>query len=160
VPGTAQGGSLTITWTAGYGQSAPVVPATVTGDGNTLDVSGNPFISGPYTVGGHSFTYPGGEGPSADGSFPFTISACTAPSNITVSTTCSATTGPTATVTFSGVTVGDELNVLDSSSPITITSNPFTVNEVGVSYNDSYVESSGGKTVASGTFSVEACAAP
>lgn len=157
VPGTAQGGSLTITWTAGYGQSAPVVPATVTVDGNTLDVTGNPFISGPYTAGNHSFTYPGGNGPAADGSFPFTISACAAPSNITVSTTCSATTGPTAKVTFSGVTVGDELDVLDLSSPLTITSNPFTVNEVGVSYNDSYVESRNGTTVASGTFSVEAC---
>jgi hypothetical protein len=132
----------------------------VTVDGNTLNVTGNPFTSGPYSVGDHSFTYPGGVGPSADGSFPFTISACSAPSSITISTTCSATTGPTAKVTFSGVTVGDDLDVVDSSTLITITSDPFTVNEVGVSYDDSYVESSGGKTVASGTFSVEACAAP
>jgi hypothetical protein len=76
VLGTAQGGSLVITWTAGYGQDAPVVPDTITVDGNTLDVTGNPFTSGPYSVGRHSFTYPGGEGPSGDGSFPFTISAC------------------------------------------------------------------------------------
>jgi hypothetical protein len=127
-------------------------------DGNTLDVTGNPFSSGPYSAGDHSFTYPGGKGPSADGSFPFTISACAVPSKITVSTTCSSTTGPTASVTFSGVTVGDELNVLESTYPDTITSNPFTVHGVGVSYNDSYVESSGSTTVASGTFSVEACA--
>lgn len=160
VPGTAQSGSLLITWTAGSGQDAPIVPDTVTVDGNTLNVTGNPFTSGPYSVGDHSFTYPGGVGPSADGSFPFTIGACTVPSNITVSSTCSATTGPTANVTFSGVTVGDELDVLGSTSPDTITSNPFTVNEVGVSYNDSYVETKGGTTVASGTFSVAACVTP
>jgi hypothetical protein len=158
VSGTAQGGSLLITWTAGAGQDAPVVPDTVTVDGHTLNVTGNPFTSGPYSVGNHSFTYPGGEGPSADGSFPFTIGACAVPSNITVSATCSATTGPTANVTFSGVTVGDDLDVLDSTYPATITSNPFTVDEVGVSYNDPYVESNGGTTVASGTFSVAACA--
>jgi hypothetical protein len=158
VPGTAQGGSLIITWTAGYGQDAPVVPDTVTVDGNILNVTGNPFTSGPYAAGDHSFSYPGGKGPSADGSFPFVISACTMPSKITVSTTCSATTGPTGDVTFSGVTVGDELDVLNSTYPVTITSNPFTVNEVGVSDNDSYVERSGTTTVASGTFSVEACA--
>jgi len=121
-------------------------------------VTGNPFTSGPYAAGDHSFSYPGGKGPSADGSFPFVISACTMPSKITVSTTCSATTGPTGDVTFSGVTVGDELDVLNSTYPVTITSNPFTVNEVGVSDNDSYVERSGTTTVASGTFSVEACA--
>ncbi len=79
VPGTARGGSLIITWTAGYGQDAPVVPDTITVDGNTLAVTGNPFASGPYSVGDHSFTYPGGEGPSGDSSFPFTISACAAP---------------------------------------------------------------------------------
>jgi hypothetical protein len=79
VLGTAQGGSLIITWTAGYGQDAPVVPDTITVDGNTLDVTRNPFTSGPYSVGGHSFTYPDGEGHSAVGSFPFTVSACAAP---------------------------------------------------------------------------------
>jgi hypothetical protein len=160
VPGTAQGGSLTITWTAGDGQGAPVVPDTITVDGNALNVSGNPFTSGPYTAGSHSFNYPGGAGPSADGSFPFTIGACAVPSTITVSTTCSATTGPTANVTFSGVTVGDELDVSGSTYPVSITSNPVTVKDVGVSYNDSYVESSGKTTVASGTFSVAACVGP
>jgi hypothetical protein len=65
-----------VTWTAGYGQDAPVVPDTITVGGNTLDVTGNPFTSGPYSVGSHSFTYPGGEGPTSDGSFPFTVSAC------------------------------------------------------------------------------------
>jgi hypothetical protein len=79
VSGTAQGGILIVTWNAGYGQDAPVVPDTITVDGNTLDVTRNPFTSGPYSVGGHSFTYPEGEGPSALGSFPFTVSACVAP---------------------------------------------------------------------------------
>jgi len=76
VPGTAQGGSLTVTWTAGAGQTAPVVPDTITVDGNVIDVTGNPFTSGPYTVGDHSFTYAGApEGPNG-GQLPFTISAC------------------------------------------------------------------------------------
>jgi len=52
------------------------VPDTITVDGNTLDVTGNPFTSGPYSIGSHSFTIEGDEGPSSDGSFPFTISAC------------------------------------------------------------------------------------
>ena len=121
---------------------------------------GNPFTSGPYSVGAHLFTYPGGEGPSADGSFPFTIGACTVPSKITVSTTCSATTGPTADVTFSGAAVGERLDVMESTDPVNITSNPLTVKEVGVSYDDTYVESSGNTTVASGTFSVAACVVP
>jgi hypothetical protein len=77
VPGSAQGGSLIVTWTAGAGQTAPVVPDTITVDGNTLDVTSNPFTSGPYLVGAHAFTYPGApEGPNGGSMFPFTISAC------------------------------------------------------------------------------------
>ncbi len=70
---------MIITWNPGYGQSAPVVPATITVDGTTLDVSSNPFTSGPYSVGLHSFTTPTDEGPGANGEFPFTISSCPAP---------------------------------------------------------------------------------
>src|ERR1035441_5442152 len=56
--GTAQGGSLIITWTAGYGQTEPVVPDYITVDGNLVDASSNPFTSGPYSAGDHSFTIP------------------------------------------------------------------------------------------------------
>jgi hypothetical protein len=69
VPGTAQGGSLIVTFTAGYGQTAPVLPDTITVDGNTLDVTSNPFTSGPYSVGLHSVTIEGFTG-------PFTVAAC------------------------------------------------------------------------------------
>jgi hypothetical protein len=62
VPGTAQGGSLVITFSNG-------TPDTVVIDGNTLAVSSNPFTSGPYTAGQHSVTL---EGFNA----PFTIAAC------------------------------------------------------------------------------------
>jgi hypothetical protein len=62
VPGTAQGGSLIITFSNG-------TPDTVVIDGNSVAVTSNPFTSGPYTVGGHSVTL---EGFAA----PFTIAAC------------------------------------------------------------------------------------
>jgi|GEM_PF-3107275 len=71
-PGTAQGGSLIVTFTAGYGQTAPVLPDSIAVDGNTLAVTGNPFISGPYTVGLHTVTIQGFTG-------PFTVSACAVP---------------------------------------------------------------------------------
>jgi hypothetical protein len=61
-PGTAQGGSLIITFSNG-------TPDTVVIDGNTVAVTSNPFTSGPYTVGSHSVTL---EGFAA----PFTIAAC------------------------------------------------------------------------------------
>jgi hypothetical protein len=82
-PGTAQGGSLIVTWTAGAGQDAPVVPGTITVDGNVVDVTSNPSTSGPYTVGDHSFTYSGApEGPNG-GVLPFTISRCAGPNPYT-----------------------------------------------------------------------------
>jgi hypothetical protein len=58
-----------VTFTAGYGQTAPVLPDTITVDGNTLDVTSNPFTSGPYSVGSHSVTIQGFTG-------PFTVAAC------------------------------------------------------------------------------------
>jgi hypothetical protein len=62
VPGTAQGGSLIITFSNG-------TPATVVIDGNTVAVTSNPFTSGPYMVGQHSVIL---EGFNA----PFNIPAC------------------------------------------------------------------------------------
>jgi hypothetical protein len=70
--GTGQGGSLIVTFTAGYGQTAPVLPDTIAVDGNTLAVTSNPFISGPYSIGLHTVTIQGFTG-------PFTVAACAAP---------------------------------------------------------------------------------
>jgi hypothetical protein len=45
------------------------LPATIAVDGNTLDVTSNPFVSGPYIVGLHSVTIEGFTG-------SFTVAAC------------------------------------------------------------------------------------
>lgn len=111
-------------------------------------MTSNPFTSGPYTVGDHTVTI-------GDFTGPFTILAC---EHVTVVATCSATDSPTASVTFSGVTVGDDLDVMDSTYALPVTSNPFVVSGVGVSWGDTYVETNGVTTIASGTFSVAACA--
>jgi hypothetical protein len=148
VAGTAQGGSLTVTFTAGAGQTEPVLPATVTIDGNAIPVTSNPFTYGPLTAGVHTFNL------SINGLV--TVPECEV---VTVLATCSATTGPTASVRFSGVTPGDNLDVMDSTD-LLINSNPYVVHDVGVSYDDTYVETSQGSTVASGTFSVAACVTP
>lgn len=162
-PGTAQGGSLIVTWAAGYGQTAPVVPAYITVDGNVLDVTSNPFTSGPYTVGDHSFTSPTDAGPSPDGSFPFTIVAC---GMVTVTTTCSqpnlALDG-TGIATFSGLTVGAGINVGQSMSPTSIMSSTLTVTELSVG-SEGWIESNdyglGDITLAKGTVAIAACSAP
>lgn len=62
VPGSAQGGSVVITFTGG-------TPDTVVIDGNTVDVTSNPFTYGPLTVGDHSITIEGFD-------WPLTVSAC------------------------------------------------------------------------------------
>jgi hypothetical protein len=144
--GTAGGGSIVITWTAGVGQTAPVLPATVVIDGNTVNVTGNPFIFGPLEVGDHTVLL-------NDFTFPANVSACP---KITLTATCSDANSPTATLTFSGVTVGDYLNVGESTNSTLITSNPFVVNEAP-SGSETWVETSGDSTVASGTDSVAVC---
>ena len=96
VTGTTQGGSLIITWTAGYGQTEPVVPDYITVDGNVVHVTSNPLTSGPYSAGDHSFTIPTESG-LIDGTFPFTILACGV---VTVTTACSSTDHPTGGATF------------------------------------------------------------
>jgi hypothetical protein len=45
------------------------LPDTIAVDGNTLDVTSNPFTSGPYSIGLHSVTIEGFTG-------PFTVAAC------------------------------------------------------------------------------------
>jgi hypothetical protein len=59
------------------------VPGTITVDGNVVEVTSNPFTSGPYTVGDHSFTYSGAPAGANGGLLPFTISACAGPNPYT-----------------------------------------------------------------------------
>jgi hypothetical protein len=76
---TACGGSLTITWVAGEPGQPVVVPETMVVDGNTVNVTRNPFTFEPLTVGSHTFAI-GDSGPQ-----PFTISACVPTPQLTVS---------------------------------------------------------------------------
>jgi hypothetical protein len=157
VPGTAQGGSLVVTWTAGDGQTTPVVPDAIEVDGNTLDVTSNPFTSGPYTVGDHTFSYPGGpQGPNG-GLLPFTIGTCAV---VTVTTICS-TSSDTGTATFSGVTVGYKLVVGDIVADY-IPSNPYTM-PIGAPGSYTFTESgesNGDITMITGNFTIAMCAVP
>jgi hypothetical protein len=148
VPGTAQGGSLIVTFTAGNGQTAPVLPDTIAVDGNTLDVTSNPFISGAYSAGLHSVTIEGFTG-------PFTIKACGV---ITALTTCSPPGFDDGSATFSGMTVGDMFVVADIVADY-IPSNPFTM-IIGAAGSYTFTESRGVTTMATGNFTIAACAVP
>lgn len=75
VAGTAQGGSLIVTFTGVWPGTSGTYPDYITVDGNVVDVTGNPFTSGPYTVGDHDFTTPGHDSVNENGD-PFTIAAC------------------------------------------------------------------------------------
>ena len=70
VPGTAQGGSLIITF------AGDTLPTEMSVDGgSSFAITSNPFTSGPYTVGAHTFVVPGIQSVNENG-WPFTISAC------------------------------------------------------------------------------------
>src|ERR1700722_18933054 len=57
VTGTAQGGSLTITFSGAWESTSSTHPDSISVDGGpAVDVTSNPFTSGPYTVGNHVFT--------------------------------------------------------------------------------------------------------
>jgi hypothetical protein len=75
VPGTAHGGSLIITFAGVWESASGTYPDTIEVDGNVIDVTGNPFTRGPYTVGNHDFSAPGVQSVNENG-WPFTISAC------------------------------------------------------------------------------------
>ena len=81
---------------------------------------------------------------------------------MTVQTTCATASeqvGPngTGTVTFSGLTVGDFLNLEDTGG-VLITSDTFTQTGLAGPAVDTYAETDGDTTVASGTFTISSCA--
>ena len=83
---------------------------------------------------------------------------------MTVQTTCATASeqvGPngTGTVTFSGLTVGDFLNLEDTGG-VLITSDTFTQTGLAGPAVDTYAETDGDTTVASGTFTISSCAVP
>jgi hypothetical protein len=65
VTGTAEGGSIIITWTAGYSQAPPVLPASVTIDGNVYPVTGNPQTFGPFAAGSYTLVIGSGDNANA-----------------------------------------------------------------------------------------------
>ena len=95
------------------------------------------------------------EGPSPSASVSPSPSASPTP---TVTTTCSSEqVGPngTGSVTLSGLTVGDALNLEDTGA-VTITSTTYV--QTGLAPGtDTYAETNGDTTVASGTFTIRAC---
>jgi hypothetical protein len=123
------------------------VPDTIAVDGNTLTVTGNPFTSGPYTVGDHTVSIG-----AFTGQFP--INACDV---ITVATTCSPGGSGDGSATFSGVTVGDRLVVGDVVAEY-LPSNPFTM-VIGAAGPYAFTESGGVTTMGTGNFTIAACAA-
>jgi hypothetical protein len=76
--GTTQGGSLTITFSGTWESTSGTHPESITVDGGSaVDVTSNPFTSGPYTVGDHVFvTSPVGIEPVNENGWPFAIGAC------------------------------------------------------------------------------------
>ena len=78
VTGTPQGGGLTITFSGTWVSISGTYPDSITVDGGSaVDVTSNPFTSGPYTVGDHVFTTdPQGIEPVNYNGWPFTIGAC------------------------------------------------------------------------------------
>jgi hypothetical protein len=123
------------------------VPATITVDSKVLTVTGNPFTF-PLSVGTHGWLE------SPDFVQYFAITACDV---VTVTATCSAADNPSADATFSGVTVGDYLNIEESTYGTLITSNPFVMYEIPAAAGLTYVETSGEVIVANGTFNVADC---
>ncbi len=139
------------------------MPDYITVDGNVVDVTSNPFTSGPYTVGNHSFTSPTDEGPDANGSFPFTVVACGV---VTVTTTCSQPNiqlDGTGSATFSGLTPGAGINIGQSTSPTAIASSTLTVKGLSAG-REGWIERNdyglGVITLATGTIVIAACAPP
>ena len=101
---------------------------------------------GPLSAGVHTFNL------SINGLL--TIPACDV---VTVRTTCT-TPGGAGSATLSGVTVGDKL-VVAAFVLNSIPSNPYTF-PVGATGTYTYTETSGGSTVATGSFTMTACIAP
>jgi hypothetical protein len=158
VTGTAQGGSLIITFSGTWESTSGTYPDSISVDGGpAVDVTSNPFTSGPYTVGNHVFTTdPQGIEPVNENGWPFITGACPV---ITVTTTCSRRGHDDGSATFSGVTVGYKL-VAAGIVYDDIPSNPLTVPFVGDAGSYTYTESGesfGQITNATGKFTISSC---
>ncbi|HEY6468602.1 MAG TPA: hypothetical protein VI434_02435 [Candidatus Dormibacteraeota bacterium] len=122
----------------------------------TSDAKGDGTVSGLVT-GDYEFNNfaPADSPGTLTGSF--TIVAC--PTPLTITTTCSShNVGPSGngSVTFSGLTVGDDLNIAFTGAvPITSSTEMFP-GQAGPQ-TETYAETNGDITVASGTFTVAAC---
>lgn len=101
VPGSAQGGSVVITF-------ADVRPDTVVIDGNTVDVTSNPFTYGPLTVGDHRMTIEGFD-------WPLTIAACVPTPQLTIIANCAP-----GRVAWTGTETGDKLFIGVGAFAITL----------------------------------------
>ena len=113
VAGTAQGGSLIITFSGDWPGTSGTYPNTITVDGGTpRDVTGTSFGSGPYSMGDHVFTTdPQGIEPVNENGWPFSIAACPVPV-ITVQGCDNgdgAGPGGTASVAWTGSDANDQL---------------------------------------------------
>ncbi len=122
----------------------------------TADASGDGTVSG-LSAGEYEFNNfaPADSPGTVTGSF--TVVAC--PTSPTITTTCSSrNVGPNGngSVTFSGLIVGDDLNIaLAGAVPITSSTETFTGQSAP--QTETYAETNGDATVASGTFTIPAC---
>jgi hypothetical protein len=128
-----------------------VVPETMVVDGNTIDVTGNPFTFEPLTVGGHTFAI-GDSGPQ-----PFTISACVPTPQLTVTANCAP-----GRVAWTGTETGDTLFIGSDTFSVTLptaksgTYGPLAAGTFDTEFIDTSEEVIGGVT----TITIEACPKP
>lgn len=151
----AGGGSVTLS-------QGNIVDYTFTSDGDHAVQAGT--YSYRFAAGEHGAVIVSGDcGTPTPKPTPTPTPTPTAPPvNVTVQTTCATASeqvGPngTGTVTFSGLTVGDFLNLEDTGG-VLITSDTFTQTGLAGPAVDTYAETDGDTIVASGTFTISSCA--
>ncbi len=143
VPGSAQGGSVVITFAGG-------TPDTVVIDGNTVDVTMNPFTYGPLTVGEHRITIRGFV-------WPVTIAACIGTPHLTVTTACAR-----GRVAWTGTQTGDHLFIGAGGFAVTLltgtggTSGPLPAGTFDTEFTDASDNLIGGVT----TITIGICTKP
>jgi hypothetical protein len=138
-------GSIVFNFTGVWDSESGTYPNFITIDGINVPVTSTTFEQAE-AIGLHHYTL--------NINSDFTIVACP---DVTVTATCSQADNPSGIATFTGVTVGDYLNVGDSTYSTLITSNPFNMNEMPNAQGLTFVETNGDTTVFSGTLSVAAC---